>query len=122
MVLMIKEFAMPRRVDVLKIALAILLCAGAGDHSHGQTCQGCVCHGSAEVHPVASPDECYQGCSVLESVCETGDIVPTVSVIGLAFSGRPKSLPKSCKILTIPAEGELTGKPASGCPNPDPGK
>jgi len=46
-------------LNALKIALAVLSFANTGDLK-GQACQGCICNGSKQVHPVASPEECNQ--------------------------------------------------------------
>jgi hypothetical protein len=124
--------------NALKVALAIVLCFvlcfflgfAAAEDSKGQacqscacqgctcqgcTCQGCTCSGSREVHPAGSLEECIQGCSVLQLVCTGRDIIPTTTVIGLGFEGRPKDVPKDCTIRTIPNGGMLTDQPASTC-------
>jgi hypothetical protein len=111
--------------NALKVALAIVLCFflcfAAAEDSKGQACQGCTCQsctcsGSREVHATATLEECVQGCSVLQLVCTGRDIIPTTTVIGLGFEGRPKDVPKDCTIRTIPNGGMLTDKPASTCP------
>jgi hypothetical protein len=112
---------MRRFVNALNFAIALAGLATAED-LNAQACQGCTCAGSSEVHPVPTLKDCNQGCSILELICENGDIIPTTTVIGLGFGGPPKSVPKECKVLTIPLGGILTGKPASGCAKGEVGK
>ena len=110
---------MRRHMNARKIALVIALCFAAAENLTAQACQGCTCSGSKEVHPASTLEKCIQGCSIIQLICEGGDIIPTTTVVGLGFDGQPKSVPKNCTIRTIPNGGMLTGQPASGCSKPD---
>jgi hypothetical protein len=97
------------------IAFIAVLCLVASDDLGAQVCQGCTCSGSKEMHSATSLRDCVEGCSTIELVCNGRDIVPTTTVIGLGFGGKPQNVPKDCTVRTVPNGGMLTGKPASGC-------
>lgn len=97
------------------ILLAIIVCCCLNEEIFAQQCQGCVCSNGPSVYPAYTIQECIQGCSIIEIVC-SGDGGVTRRQFGLAFAGKPKSVPKDCTIEIIPNGGTLTGHPASGCP------
>jgi hypothetical protein len=105
-----------------RIALATVIHLAAAGDLAAQSCQGCTCAGSTEVHPVLALADCIKGCSVVQLVCTGRDIMPNTTGIGMGFSAEPKNIPKDCVIRTIPNGGMLTGKPASGCAKVSEGK
>jgi hypothetical protein len=104
------------------IALATVIYLAAVGYLIAQSCQGCTCAGSAEVHPVPTLGDCIKACSVVQLVCTGRDVMPNTTVVGVGFSAEPKNIPNDCVIRTIPNGGLLTGKPASGCAKAGEGK
>lgn len=104
------------------IVLATVICLAAAGDLAAQSCQGCTCAGSTEVHSVLTLGDCIKGCSVVQLVCTGRDIMPNTTVFGLGFSVGPKDIPTGCTVRAIPNGGLLTGRPASGCAKANEGK